>query len=253
MFLVALFYPNISIAGSEQDISFASSFRLERGYKEKLMLAPTVQITIFSKRGISIGSGTGVSIKYSKKTNRTHILTNAHICNASTDGNRLFGYNQIDKTAMITPNVEFFPLKVLHQDKTHDLCILVLTGKIQPVVSAKHSPKPFERLYVVGGPQGNFPVISETYMSGNIKRNSLKFQDMAFVEHDLIMISQISQPGHSGSPVFNSDGMLTAIIFANLNHFIPTALGIFPIESYGTLCISIEEIKDYYSSIGLKL
>lgn len=216
----------------------------------KRMVEPVVVIYTLSGNAVT-GSGTAFAAAYDKKADETYFLSNNHVCSPTFD--TLFvGEKLNDSQASFTfdghPDLIF---TIVDVDPANDLCLLKASGFHQPVRINKKNEKleVAQRLFVVGAPNSNAPIILETFFSGYVSRSALPNLGMTGTSQAL-MISEMLQPGHSGSPIFNKKGELVGIGFASsvrdrVDH--NTAL-----FSYGGLGIGLPDILKFLEKNGIK-
>lgn len=178
-----------------------------------------------------LSSATGFSVEYNPQDNKTMIATNDHFCNSIDENSILF-----------FENFEFLTLYSVYKESKNrviltipelDLCIIEIDGFVKPVEFAEYdySAISFQKLFIVGAPSGDFPIIIDTYLSASIPRNRIVIGSMKDRGHDFLLVSEQIFPGHSGSPVYTEDGRVIGIIFGAL-------------ETYGGLAISHRDILE---------
>lgn len=144
--------------------------------------------------------------------------------------NSILAIENYEKT---TPNIsnDYISSRVLYTDSELDLCLVAAYGFIKPAIIAdiSYEPELFEKVFIIGGPTGNFPIIIDTYISGSSTRESIMLGGLSHSGNDFLLISEQIFPGHSGSPVFNQAGEVVGIVFASL-------------ETYGGFAISHKDI-----------
>jgi S1-C subfamily serine protease len=191
------------------------------------------------------GTATGFAVGGSKKENIGYILTNDHYCSGLLDINSIPGvsgviaYNQGDEyvSSAINPTGT---AKIVYTDPSKDLCLLQTTEYIKTVIFEDDPVDPLEKVKVVGGPGGIFPVALDTYISGIMPRNQLSFEAMVDGGAPYLFLSGIIVPGHSGSPVFNEKGRVVGIVFATTS------------EAYGGMAVSNQDIFDFLDELDVK-
>lgn len=216
----------------------------------KRMVEPVVVIyTLRGERPIS--TGTAFSVAYDKKEDKTYFLTNNHICSTSDFGTIMVGEQANNDQAHFTydgnPDMKF---ELIDTSPDDDLCLLRTDGYFKPVKINKKNVelRQAEKLYLVGAPNSNFPIILETYFSGYLHRSFLRI--ISKEGHDALMISEIVQPGHSGSPIYNEKGELVGIVFASsVRENLAPGVSLF---SYGGLGISLHDILEFLEKNGIE-
>ena len=185
-----------------------------------------VRLTTLDSNGLEITTATGFAIK--RKGNKTFILTNYHFCIETPDGD--IYVEQISENVLAQKKSNLIVGKITMMNLNTDLCLLEVKKKI-PILHLSHSYNQFDEVFTIGNPLGIFPIIVDTYISGNVKR-----EDFVFEENrgpgNFILISQIVFPGHSGSPVFNKNGKVIGLIMASMS-------------GYGTVAISSDTISSF--------
>lgn len=178
-----------------------------------------------------LSSATGFSVEYNPQKNKTMIATNDHFCNSIDENSILF-----------FENFEFLTIYSAYKESKNrviltipelDLCLIEIDGFVKPVEFAEYdySAVSFQKLFIVGAPSGDFPIIIDTYLSASIPRNRIGIGDMKSQGHNFLLVSEQIFPGHSGSPVYTEDGRVIGIIFGAL-------------ETYGGLAISHRDILE---------
>ena len=116
-----------------------------------------------------------------------------------------------------------------------DLCYLEVRGYIRPVEieSYSYSPTNFEKIFIVGAPAGDFPIIIDSYISASIERSSIGIGTLSRSGNSFILVSEQIFPGHSGSPIYTEEGKVIGIVFGAL-------------QTYGGLGVSHRDIIDSF-------
>lgn len=228
-------------------------------FKEKNMFDSVVKLTLamplpsfmqLNPNTIAImpvGSATGFSIYYDKKTDTSYVLTNDHFCKEQIEtGAILVAQTTNGMNKNLNPGM--VDAVVIKTDPSYDLCVVSVAGFIRPVVmeSEKKTADAFEKVTVVGAPYGVFPIILETFVSGYVSREDGALGDMFHAGgNSFLMLSGEIMPGHSGSPVFNSHGKVIGIIFCGQMN-----AGVFPV--YGALAVTNLDIKEFLESVKIQ-
>jgi len=196
---------------------------------------------------IKASSATGFAFKYNRKTGKTYILTNDHFCSATFElpsqiivrTNSMMSEKRTSNTAHLAT--------IEHTDFNYDLCVLSIDEKLTTVKfdHFERDLRPMDKLTVIGGPSGVFPVITDTYFCEYIPRFAGALGNMNKFGQPFIMISQITLPGHSGSPVFNHEGKAVGIIFAGSQTSNGTPI-------YSGLAIGLRDIRIFLKSPQLE-
>ena len=143
-------------------------------------------------------SATGFYINYYGKY---RILTNRHVCDAQINRNKSHFIQFGDYVG-----------RILYIDKHHDLC-LVSSNRKSGLKLADYQSMPLEKVVLVGYPRGIGKVIRE----GRIIEQELLIAPW-LLPHALRVytyrVSTPAYPGNSGSPVVNTKGKVTGVLFA---------------------------------------
>jgi S1-C subfamily serine protease len=240
IFLLTIIISSVYITKSV--IDFAKNIITLREYqtdaliKQEKMLYPVVRVVSAQTVQASFGGGmmvastaTGFSIQYDPVDNISFIITNDHFCRDISSTSRLI-VEDYDKVSLNISD-DYLKAEILHSDSGLDLCLLSAHGYIKPATIADidYDPELFENIFIVGGPTGNFPIILDTYISGESERSSIPLGNLSKSGNNFILVSEQIFPGHSGSPVFNQSGEVIGVVFAAL-------------ETYGGLIISHKDI-----------
>jgi S1-C subfamily serine protease len=236
--VISLVHLTQDVVDFSREIITLKDHQIRAETREKQMMHPTVKITSIitatsSEEGRSehviISSATGVCVKYDIQNDESLIITNDHFC-GSNNFNTSFIVEDHSKSSLEKER-PFLPARIVETSPSLDLCLIKARGYIRPAVLApfNYSPRPFEEIFVVGGPSGTFPIIFDSYVSKTIGRDGIKLGSMSPEGNPLFLISEQVYPGHSGSPVFTKDGEVIGIVFGAL-------------KSYGGLVISVRDV-----------
>lgn len=181
-----------------------------------------VTVSITNLRGNSGGTGT---ILLSSSTNSL-VLTNAHVCEVVKNGGIVH-----------KENGNKFAVQSFRQSQLHDLCIISVPGDLKGNVKIASRPPFLLEGSVVSGHPRLLPIITSLgHFSGKEviqvmvglrdcteeeKSDPKTIMFCAFVgklpivkSYESQVVSNLIQPGSSGSAVYNSDGELSSVIFA---------------------------------------
>ena len=236
--LISLVHLTKDVVEFSKEIIILRDSQLKAKIKEERMMHPTVKITSLVSSGSSeagasasiiLSSATGFSVKYNVEENYSVIVTNDHFCEASRS-DVSFMIEDYSKSSLETGG-KYLDGEVILSVPNLDLCLIRARGYVKPAMLAgyHYTPRPFEEIFVVGGPSGTFPIIFDSYISKVIDRSSITLGRMGLEGGFLILLSEQVFPGHSGSPVFTKEGEVIGIIFGAL-------------RSYGGLAVSVKDI-----------
>ena len=240
--IVALVYITKESVNIWKNVAPLSQSQTEAVIKQERMLFPVVKI-LHVQQGFSynasesrfidfsavVSSATGFSIQYNPVDDISFVITNDHFCREIILTSSLVIENY--EGAQVKNSMGQTSSEVLYTDPGLDLCLVEVPGFIKPAIIADYSYKAqlFERVFIVGGPSGDFPIIIDTYVSSSIDRRTVNIGALSSAGNNFMLISEQIFPGHSGSPVFNQGGEVIGIVFASL-------------ETYGGLAISHKDI-----------
>jgi len=241
--LISLVYITKEVISFSKNIISLKEYQTDAIIKQEKMLHPTVRVISMERTydssasadsgdvevEIILATATGFSIQYDAINDVSFVVTNDHFCNSIMPSSSLVVEDYNKNSLNISEN--YISSKILYTDEGLDLCLLAAYGFIKPAIIADvdYTPELFEKVFVIGGPTGNFPIIIDTYISGSSDRRSITVGNLDASGNDFLLISEQIFPGHSGSPIFNQDGEVIGVIFAAL-------------ETYGGLAISHRDI-----------
>lgn len=201
----------------------------------------TVKITNLA--GNSGGTGTVVYTSNSF----SEVLTNSHVCGVAAGG----GLVHDDDGG------QHFIVSY-RQSRIHDLCLIRVAADLKTkAIIANRAPALYESATVIGHPKLLPTIISKGHFSSKLVIELITgyrdcalddFQDPStgffcalfgklpiISTYESIVVSNLIQPGSSGSPVYNSSGELAAVIFAGSGEI-----------SYG-LAVPYEYVREFLS------
>lgn len=236
--ILAAVHVTRDIIDFSREIIILKDYKLKAKIKEEKMMHPTVKINSLMHEKlpgtgedifIRVSSATGFSAKYDPAKNESIIITNDHFCKGNLDNAKFMV--ETYREGYLNGSSKAFGAKHVLSMPRLDLCILSVDGYIKPVeiVGYDHRVSPFEKIYVVGGPSGTFPIIFDSYVSRYMDRKDVNLGLLNSSGNPFILISEQVFPGHSGSPVYNQEGKVVGIVFGAL-------------KSYGGLVISSQDI-----------
>ncbi|WP_051534302.1 S1C family serine protease [Desulfitibacter alkalitolerans] len=126
------------------------------------------------------------------------IITNHHVIRDS----RIVYVNFIDGDIYHVKEIESFP--------EIDIAILKVEGENIPIIEleTESNPQAGDEILIIGNPLGFTRIINKGQITGT---TSLKGWD-----REVLMIEGAIHKGSSGSPVFNTEGKVVAVVFATL-------------------------------------
>ena len=201
--IVSLVYITKEIVDFSKNIISLKEYQTDALIKQEKMLHPTVRV-ISMDRGHSgyrseeyreseveviLSTATGFSIQYDPIDDVSYIITNDHFCSSIATHSHLV-IEDYDKSSLnISDN--YINSKVLYTNEGLDLCLIAAYGFVRPAIiaDADYSPEMFEKVFIVGGPTGNFPIIIDTYISGSNERGSISLGALNDTGNDFLLIS----------------------------------------------------------------
>ena len=241
--VISSVYITKEVINFKKDIILLEEQQVQASIKQDRMLNPSVMITMFNIPSLedilslqsseetsldehlfnsleaSTSSATGFSISYDSAANKSLLVTNDHFCQEFKEDSVL----TIDKSSndRLTSDPVSLEGDVIFKDPKRDLCLIVAHGYIRPVEIADYNYQPmsFEKVYIVGAPNGNFPIIIDTYVSGFIKRDKINLGNLSSEGSNFIILSEQIIHGHSGSAVFSTKGEVIGIVFATMGAY----------------------------------
>jgi|GEM_PF-2216078 len=147
-----------------------------------------------------------------------YIATNLHVL--GEDGPR------IQKVSVTLPNSKTYAAKIIGYDRFFDLLVLKIDGSNFPTISWGDASKvlPTQNLYAFGHPLGFDNSIVRCFVSAinrNINFNDLIMSTRNFpdgITRGLIQLDGNLNPGLSGGPVTDENGLLVGMSSSNFGH-----------------------------------
>lgn len=180
-----------------------------------------------------LSSATGFSVEYNPAENKSILITNDHFCNSIGNDSILFFENF--ELLTIDVSQESSSTRVLATIPELDLCYLEINGYVRPaeIESYDYIPASFEKIFIVGAPAGDFPIIIDSYISTSIPRSNIGIGTLSNSGNSFILVSEQIFPGHSGSPIYTEEGKVIGIVFGAL-------------QTYGGLGVSHKDIIESF-------
>lgn len=187
----------------------SSQFIHSNKYADYLIMerAKTGVVKLVSFHG---GGGTGFHIKTA--SGETVIITNRHVCNMA-EGNTLYAFDNSTSIKNVT---------IIKVDDNADLCMLTAANPLAAYTVSRHRPQVFDQLYSVGHPHLYDKVKKDGFFTGEDYGDTTyhKFEGCQLKEgkcqitQNIYSITIVSALGSSGSPVFNAQDEVVAVVFA---------------------------------------
>ena len=240
IFLLSLLISAVFIAKEAitffKDIILLNNPQTEAIIRQERMLHPVVKIThIRSSSDTSVptlvSSASGFSIGYFAAGNNSLIITNDHFCREVRPESSLIIEN-FQHEIIETINTDTSS-RILITRPNLDLCLILINGFVSPAALSNRGAETqlFEKVFIVGGPSGDFPIIIDTYLSSYIARKDISIGALGSDGRPFLLTSEQIFPGHSGSPIYNEKGDVIGVVFGAL----PT---------YGGVGASSDDIHD---------
>ncbi len=177
-----------SIMQSAVTITLDKGFKIEKG------------VTFFDK---SIGSGFFID--------EQHIITNYHVIRDHVDP-KYKGFSKVTISTRDEPNKEI-PVKVVGYDSVFDLALLKTPNKHSHYLKIGKTEvlSVGDRVYTIGNPLG----LKYSVTSGIIGGKEVKLFELGKAYH----IDAPVNPGNSGGPLLDENGLVIGIVFAGLIEF----------------------------------
>lgn len=166
------------------------------------------KISMYNYSLEQISTATAFSVHYNIIRNKSLILTNHHFCESFIKEGLI-----IEVSSKIFKEITL--ASIIDIDEKNDLCLMEIAEKTIPL-ELKDSCSHGDKVIIYGAPDGIFPIIIDSYVSySDVPKKIFKMEEP---EEELIMISAIVLPGHSGSPVIK-DGYACGIVFAASKYY----------------------------------
>jgi len=212
---------------------------LEPVVKLSMVIVPPYASGSDPSSGLLIGSATGFSIKYDQDSDSSYIITNDHFCINFLESRTAVMIAEDSRTPRLGQSSgEFATGKIIYSDSERDLCLVRVHGFFRPVTLAERGTtvRQLDKITIVGAPNGTFPIIIESCVSGHLSREQVGLGDMSGNGNDFLFLSAMIFPGHSGSPVYNENREVIGVVFASL----PT---------YGSIAIPLSDLYEFLDEL----
>lgn len=180
--------------------------------------------TVMVTRNDGRSGGTGVILN--SHNSFSEILTNGHVCEVVKNGG-----------LVTTTKGESHSVTGYKASNEHDLCMISVSANLQTQTNlASNSPNPYEHAYVSGHPHLYPNVVTEGHFSGEkIIEVMMGFKDCTEQDYadpgkavvcgalgklpqikrfETQLVTATIMPGSSGSGVYNSNKLLSGLVFA---------------------------------------
>lgn len=179
-----------------------------------------LKATVFIYDHRTGATGTGAVIDRTKKW----VLTAYHVTPKDSKPGVIFpewdadGKPICELNYYIKPGNKVFPAKVIAQDSKKDLAVLelqmeTLPDTVRPLVLAKESAKPGERVHTVGNPPASSSLW--VYNVGSVRAVGRKHVFFSNVNQEVdcwtLEVQNPLNPGDSGGPMVNEKGLLVGV------------------------------------------
>jgi S1-C subfamily serine protease len=168
--------------------------------------------TIWVNRGLKVESHVAVPDRVIGSgffiDEQGHLLTNYHVIASEVDP-EYEGYSRL-YVRLSTDTSERIPAKVVGWDEALDLALLKAPLKPEYVFDIAEHPglSPGDRIYAIGSPVGLESTVTAGIVSA-VGRNVISLGDA-------LQVDVAVNPGNSGGPLLDENGVLAGIIFAGL-------------------------------------
>lgn len=233
---------SIIILSAASDSKVENIYQNNQGWKEKYSSVYKLNLFIKQPQGKKIAalSATGFSIYSGQEDGAFYslVLTNDHFCREINDSSFL-ALEDVEHN-FINVFYGFSVFEIVKTDSSYDLCVIKVPGYSEPIEILDDSKNIVmgDEVYVIGAPGGDFPIILEGMISGEIALPQGNFA-LFSLQNNLKLVSLRIMKGHSGSPVLTPDGKAAGIIFAAYPY-------------YGGLLISHWDIRQFLIENGIQ-
>lgn len=164
-----------------------------------------IKVDVLTNEGITSSSGTGVAIDRDISADKSLILTAGHICVETIRPNVVS-----EKMTVYTISGDGFYSKIISIDPDFDLCLIEISKSLPIAKIAKKEPKTGDLIMYSGYPAGLYMPGTKHYFQGFMAGKDQLGDHLYNIP---------ATGGSSGSPIYNSDKEIVAIVSAVMIDF----------------------------------
>lgn len=206
-------------------------------------------VTVWVDRGVSVQRGLGLPDRIIGSgffiDSQGHLITNYHVIQSEVDTSYK-GYSRV--YVKLYDDVETrYPARVIGYDKALDLALLKTESPVPYSfnLGSSESLEVGDRIFAMGSPLG----LENTITSGIVSSKSRSLSTIASV----MQIDAAVNPGNSGGPIIDGNGLVQAIVFAGVQEYEGLNFAI-PVEQLQNNLIALfnGEVQHSYSGFYAK-